>query len=81
MMTKNEKKLLNQIKTNTLKLKENGQIPYCLYERILRLNYDSDIQLVTKLKDLSDKYIRVGGYYHRHPEESDKCELELKNIK
>lgn len=78
MMTRKEKRQLNVVKTNAIKLKENGQIPFCLYESILRLNFESSITSVEKLKSLSEKYMRIKGYYFRFPEYSYQCERELK---
>lgn len=77
MMSKKEKKLLNHLKSKVFKLKENGQIPYSLYINILQLNYESDIDRVQYLSNLSEKYIRIGGFYIKHPEASYECDKEL----
>lgn len=79
-MTKQEKRFMLKVKDNAFKLRKNGQLPYSLYIAILNLNYESDINEVKKLSELSEKYIRVGGYYIRHPEAQYECDKELKSM-
>lgn len=79
MMSNREKKLLDKVKCNCYKLRKNGQLPYNLYLCVLNLNYESNKLDVITLRDLCDKYTRVGGFYIRHPEESYQCDLELKD--
>ena len=78
-MSNHEKKSLIKIKNNAFKLKTNGQIPYSLYIQIVNLNYDSDKSDVIYLRDLCEKYIRVGGFYIRHPEFSLDCDKEIES--
>ena len=77
-MNNREKRLLNTIKSNCYKLRKNGQLPYNLYVCVLALTYESDKFKIMDLKDLCDKYTRVGGYYIRHPDMSYDCDKELK---
>lgn len=77
-MTRKEKKMLDRVKVYAFKLRDNGQIPYELYCAIVRLNYESSTERVERLKDLTDKYTRVGGFYIRHPEGAMPCIKELK---
>jgi len=79
-MTKKEKRFLSSVKEKCFKLRKNGQIPYSLYIAILNLNFESDINEVKRLWDLSEKYIRVGGYYIRHPEAQLDCDKELESM-
>ena len=78
MMSNRDKKLLGMIKSNAYKLRKNGQLPYSLYICILNLNFESNPLDVKELKDLADKYTRVGGYYIRHPDMAYDCDKELK---
>ena len=76
-----EKKYLMKVKSNAYKLKINGQIPYSLYIEIINLSYDSELEDVKKLVFLSEKYMRVGGFYVRHPEEAYDCDKEIAGYK
>ena len=71
--SKREKKLLNNLKMNSIKLKENGQIPKCLYDEILYLNFNSDINYVKYLMELSEHFMRIKGYYFKYPETDYEC--------
>ena len=54
------------IKSKSLELYKNGQIPFKLVYFIQGLSSDSDIRLVKYLTGLTEHYLRVKGYYHRH---------------
>lgn len=78
LMSKKEKKLLNKVKEKAYTLKSNGQIPVCLYNCILDLNYDSKVEEVLFLKELCEKHMRVVGLYIRFPEYDKACKNELR---
>ena len=78
MMTNKEKKLLNDIKRTVYRLRKNGQLPYNLYILVLNLSYESDIERVKILRDLCEKYTRIGGYYYKFADASYECDKELK---
>lgn len=79
-MSKKERNQLRILKSKAFKLRDNGQIPYSLYMAIIRLNYESDIKLISELSLLSEKYIRIGGFYIRHPEYSKECDEEIARL-
>lgn len=80
-MTYKEKKYLMKVKSNAYKLKTNGQIPYSLYIEIINLSYDSELESVKTLVNLTEKYMRVGGFYVRHPEHAYDCDKEIEEYK
>lgn len=70
-MTQEERKvnkLLNKVKYNSLKLKDGGQLPSFLFKKICLLGIDSSFEEVRFYMDLSNKYLRVQGFYKRYPE-------------
>ena len=77
-MNKKEKKFLNKVKMSAFKLKAEGQIPICLYNAIIDLNYDSDIDRVKSLMEMSDKYMRIKGFYFKYPDYDVSCKNELR---
>lgn len=72
-MNKKEQRKLNLVKNKAYLLKENGQIPISLYRAILGLNYESNVESVSKLCELTEHFIRVKGYYFRFPENDKEC--------
>lgn len=77
-MSKKEKKLLNRVKIKSLELRDNGQIPICLYNAIIDLNYESSVDSVKSLMELCDKYMRIKGFYFKYPDYDRSCKNELR---
>lgn len=81
MMTKEEKvvnKLLCRLKINAYKLKESGSLPLFLYLDICRLGIDTDIALVRDYMDLTEKYLRIKGFYFKYPEIQEVYKEEVR---
>lgn len=79
-MTQEEKKvnkLLNKVKYKALKLKDGGQLPSFLFKKICLLGFDSSLEEVRFYMDLSNKYLRVKGFYKLYPEYEKIYEDEI----
>ena len=63
MNEKKQKKLLTQLKKNSLQLRVNYQIPLKLAVFINRVDYKTSLKELEFLKELSMHYIRVKNYY------------------
>lgn len=77
MMTKKEIRLLRKVQKATLTFYTKGQLPKCLVSRIQKLNEKSSSVLVSFLSDSCERYLRVVGYYRKHPEEESVIGAEL----
>jgi hypothetical protein len=71
--SKREKRLMSNLKMNSIRLKESGQIPKSLYDEILYLNFSSDIEYVKFLMELSEHFMRIKGYYFKYPDLDYEC--------
>lgn len=63
----NINKKIKKIKAVSMQLYLNNQIPSHLMQRIRNLNGNEDKPYIECLIELSEKFMRVKGYYKKHP--------------
>lgn len=73
------KKKIAKIKYNAYLLKSRYQLPSVLYNEIIKIDEDTDVNFINKLMDLSKDYLRVEGYY-RNNNKHDTANSELLKI-
>lgn len=79
-----EKRLLYKLKTNAITLRKNKQIPSLLYDCIMRLTLNDNLDYVNFLADLSKEYMRIKGYYSSVQKENkvnNEISKELKKFR
>ena len=77
MLTRKEKKLVVRIQKTSLELYTKGQLPKCICSRIQKLSYKSSKDEVEILSELSERFLRVVGYYRKYPRDNQLAEAEL----
>ena len=81
-MNKKEIKLLSDLKYNAFLLKNKSQIPNLLFDYIVTLDKNSDIEFVKCLSNLAEHLIRVPGYYKKYPDSNKQaCEFIRDKVK
>jgi len=70
-------KLLVKVKYKAYELKDGGQLPSFLFKKIALLGVDTPLELVKEYITLTDKYLRVKGFYKRFPEYESIYEEEV----
>lgn len=81
-MKKNIKINVFLVKTKSMELFKNGQLPFKLVYYIQGIKHDTNQGLVEYLMKLTEEFLRVKGYYHRHKDiEKEYNQLIEKGIK
>ena len=70
-MIQNTKIKINLLKKNALKLYVNKQLPSKLAFMIQNINADTSVKFINSLMFLTEKYLRVVGYYKKYPKEEE----------
>ena len=68
---------ISRIKSYSLKLYSNSQIPSLLAIRISHLNADTPKYYIDRLMIQVEKYMRVKGYYKKYPQDEKQANLEI----
>lgn len=76
-MYKKEIRLLNKLKITAFDLYKKGQLPHYLFIEICRFGIDTPKVVIDKFKYLTERYLRIEGYYKRFPEENKRAEDEI----
>ena len=71
---------INLLKKNALKLYVNKQLPSRLAYMINNINVDTSEKFINSLMFLTDKYLRVVGYYKRYPKEEEIANNYVSNF-
>lgn len=73
-------KSIARIKYNAIELRRNHQLPTKLVLFILDLTESDDDTKVNFLKELSEHYMRVKGYYLKYPLIHDECNSQITKL-
>lgn len=72
-----KKAKLSILKSKTYQLRAYGQIPYALTYLIYQLTEEDDVNYLELLMALSERYLRVKGYYKRYKQEEEIAKQEI----
>ena len=75
-----KKRMISTIKTNSIKLLINHQLPKQLVVYINKLDDDSSLKEIEFLKTLSEHYMRLKGYYKKYPVVHDEYNKEIRKV-
>jgi len=71
---------LSRLKSKALELNKSHQIPFVLAREIFELKVDYDSKYVALVMTLTEKFLRVKGYYKKYPQEEQEATKVIKEI-
>lgn len=76
-MTNKEKKQLLIIKKKSVEAYTQGMLPKCLVQKIININDDCSSELIKFYSYMTERELRVKGYYKKYPLENKRAEIDL----
>lgn len=76
---KNNKTLIWILKNKALELRKNYQLPFHLTKLIYSLKGDEKVSYVVVLKELTEQWLRIKGFYKRYPNMEDIAKLSIQD--
>lgn len=76
---KNNKALIWILKNKALELRKNYQLPFHLTKLIYSLKGDEKVSYVVVLKELTEQWLRIKGFYKRYPQTEELAEKSIKS--
>ena len=76
---KNNKTLIWILKNKALELRKNYQLPFHLTKLIYSLKGDEKVSYVVVLKELTEQWLRIKGFYKKYPAMEGIAEQYIKD--
>lgn len=76
---KNNKTLIWILKNKALELRKNYQLPFHLTKLIYSLKGDEKVSYVVVLKELTEQWLRIKGFYKKYPAMEGIAEQSIKD--
>ena len=76
---KNNRTLIWILKNKALELRKNYQLPFYLTKLIYALKGDEKVSYVVVLKELTEQWLRIKGFYKKYPAMEGIAEQSIKD--
>lgn len=70
---------LAMLKYRALELRKNYQLPFHLTKLIYSLQGDENVSYVVVLKELTEQWLRIKGFYKKYPAMEGIAEVSIKD--
>lgn len=67
------------LKNKALELRKNYQLPFHLTKLIYSLQGDENVSYVVVLKELTEQWLRIKGFYKKYPAMEGIAEVSIKD--